>query len=421
MEFTDTIGVGELLRDEENLDVFLSAAQKEARALQGYVGCYARFALGSVEYNLHLLENEDGNHQIIGMDSHAGGNCIWHVRFADAHFLGEEDGEENEEDALSKCVFCTSLDEEDESCVPVTLVHADVLPCYSPGEPVAMQVAAFPQKINYYPDEETCDKATVVENRDGLKFVYGNGRMLTLYGIDALVKGVVKSVEHHETVTFVKGKPEKRMYCYVVIDTQFGPLPLCHSEDMVPEAERQWIRKGACLVTNCVVSGDVAIGEYKDGAVYDEIHDLKLIRQCLSAKDFWRAWNVFAEDAVYISDDFGKRAESWDAVLEKLQSLADEMRKAENKFNRTWLVRVDSYEGEKEENRKYIGHLALAYCQYEKEGLDSLMFVETNEDGKIAKLYVSRDKGFRVTPVNLGDKEDIFLLEPILSVKNGKK
>ena len=420
MEFTDAIGAAGIFHDEENLPVWLEKV-KEGQILQGYLGTYGRVELGQMEYNFHFLANEDGDNEVIGIDSHATGDCIWHVLFADAHFLGEEEGEDNEEDVLSKCVFCTSPDEEDESCIPVTLVHADVLPCYSPGEPVAMQVAAFPDKINYYPDEETCDRATMVENAGGLKFVFGNGRMLTLYGIDTMVKGVVKSVEHHETVTFVKGEPEKRTYCYVVVDTQFGPLPLCHSEEMVPEGERQWIREGACLMTNCVISGDVAIGEYKDGAVYDEIHDLKLLRHCLVAKDFWRAWDVFANDAVYISDDFGKRAESWDAVLEKLQSLADQMKKDENIFNRTWLVRVDSYEGEKEENRKYLGHPALAYCQYEKEGLDSLMFVETNEDGKIARLYVSRDKGFRVTPITFRSDEDFSVLQPILSEKNRKR
>ncbi len=417
MEFTKELGVPEIFKDEKNWKVIWRLLKEKGQIVCGYTGNYWHFNLGQVEYNVHLIVDEDGNDTVIGIDTHAMGDCIWHVRFTGNHFLGEEDGEDHEEDDLSKCIFCTSLDEEDESCVPVTLVHADVLPCYSPGEPVAMQVAAFPCKINYYPDEETCDQATMVENAQGIKFIFENGRMLTLYGIDSLVKGTVKSVAYHKTSSLVRGKEVERTYCYVVIDTQFGQLPLCHSVDMVPQKERKWIRKGACLLTNCIISGDVAIGEYKNGTVYDEIHDLKLMRHCIAMKDFFWAWDVFAEDVVYISDDFGKRAESRLGVLEKLQNIAEQMRKDENIVNRTWLVRVDSYEGEIEENKKYVGHPAVAHCRYEKEGLDCLVFVETDQEGKIVKLYVSRDKGFRVTPENLAAGEDISPLHPILSMK----
>ncbi len=419
MEFTDVIEVGEILRDEENLDAFLSTMGKEFRVLQGYLGCYARFALGNVEYNLHLLQDEDRNYQIIGIDSHAMGNCIWHVLFAGAHFLGEEEGEENEEDVLSKCVFCTSFDERDGSCVPVTLVHVDVLPCYEPGEPVAMQVAAFPNKINYYPDEETCDRATMVENADGLKFVFGNGRMLTLYGIDALVKGTVKSVEHHETVTFIKGKPEKKTYCYVVVDTQFGPLPLCHSEEKVPEEERQWIRKGACLMTNCVISGDVAIGEYHDGAVYDEIHDLKLIRQCFLRKDFARAAHVFADEEVCVSVDFRQSVGSGSEIQEKLQRLVSALPKEKKITNRSRIVRIEDYIGEKKACRNYIGHLAVVF--FNKEGVSDFLVVETNKAGKVSKIYSTRDQGFRVSPIDFVKAEDLLVLQPILSEKNEER
>ena len=418
MEFTDAIGAAGIFHDEENLPVWLEKV-KEGQILQGYLGTYGRVELGQMEYNFHFLANEDGDNEVIGIDSHATGDCIWHVLFADAHFLGEEEGEDNEEDALSKCVFCTSPDEEDESCVPVTLVHADVLPCYSPGEPAAMQVAAFPDKINYYPDEETCDRATMVENAGGLKFVFGNGRMLTLYGIDTMVKGVVKSVEHHETVTFVKGELEKRTYCYVVVDTQFGPLPLCHSEEMVPEGERQWIREGACLMTNCVISGDVAIGEYKDGAVYDEIHDLKLLRHCFSVKDFTRAAHVFADDEACISGDFGQSVGSGSETKEKLQRLVEALPKERKIVSKNRIFRIDDYVGEKEECRKYIGHFAVVY--WNEACVSDLFLVETNQDGKVSRIYSTRDKGFRVSPIDFLTKEDFSVLQPILSEKNRKR
>lgn len=221
------------------------------------------------------------------------GNCFWHVRISANGILKENT------DELSKCVFCTSMSDDDESIVPVRLVHADVLPCYSPGEPVTMQMAAFPLKISYYPNEEACDKVHNIGMFMGKQLRLASDRLLNFGGEDCLIKGTVKSIERHKTLTIAGNNAEEREFYYVIIDTQFGELPLCHKIELVSEEERQFFKEGACVFAYCIISGDVAIENYQEGAVYDEINDLKLIRECLDTKDF-QGLSIYSVTMQYI-------------------------------------------------------------------------------------------------------------------------
>lgn len=402
MEFSDTIGVKELFENDDNVNKLLHYVITKGRVFPGYKGTYLYNNIGRAEYVAHILKNsEDGQNEVVGISSHVMGNCFWHVRFSDNGIL-EEDTDE-----LSKCVFCVPMSDEEEGIVPVRLVHADVLPCYAPGEPVTMQMAAFPLKINYYPDEEACDKAYDIGMIMGKRLNLASNRLLNFGGEDCLIKGIVKSIERYETVSIVGTDVEAREFYYVIVDTQFGELPLCHKIEMVTEEERQFLKEGACVFANCIISGDVAIEAYQEGAVYDEINDLKLIRDCLDTKDFSRAVNVFSDDAVYVSDRYGIRADSGKAVREYLQRVADNIKMDEKAVVRILLVYIENYRGKNDSNKKYIGHYAVVYSQYVEDGIDSFFIIETDENGKISKLYVSRDDGFKVEPVNyLPEKEE---------------
>ena len=409
MEFTDIIGVRELFANRENGQFLLEFASETGKVFTGYKGNYLYCSIGRAEYSFHLMQREDGKNEMVGASSHVAGNCIWNLLF-DENCVDTE-GEDSEE--LGKSVICRSPDADEESRVVVTLVHADVLPCYLPGEPVTMQVAAFPLKIHYYPDEEACDEVTAV-NAMGTKIRYASGRLLCLGNEDCVVKGIVKTVELLTTETIVGDGVEERQFYYVVIDTQFGPLPLCHSIDSVEEAEREYIKEGACVFADCMISGDVAIKEYQGGAVYDEIHDLKLLRECLETNDFSRAGHVFAGDAVYVSDNSGVRADSGVKTKALLQTIADNIKKNDTLVVTTHLVRVDKYRGMREENRKYVGHYAVAYSQHQENEVEDFILVETNEDGKISKLYVSGDSGLEGTPINLLPQKEPEDFVPII-------
>lgn len=402
MEFTDIIGVQELFENDDNIDKLLHYVITKGRVFPGYKGTYLYNNIGRAEYIAHILKNsEDGQNEVVGISSHVMGNCFWHVRISANGILKENT------DELSKCVFCTSMSDDDESIVPVRLVHADALPCYSPGEPVTMQMAAFPLKISYYPNEEVCDKVHNIGMFMGKQLRLASDRLLNFGGEDCLIKGTVKSIERHKTLTIAGNNAEEREFYYVIIDTQFGELPLCHKIDLVSEEERQFFKEGACVFAYCIISGDVAIENYQEGAVYDEINDLKLIRECLDTKDFSRAVNLFCDDAVYISDGYATRANTSNAVREYLQQVADNIKMDENAVIRTLLVYIEDYQGKNDVNKKYIGHYAVVYCQYIEKGIDSFFIIETDENGKVSELYVSRDSGFKVEPVNcLPEKEE---------------
>lgn len=409
MEFTDIIGVRELFATRENGQFLLEFAAEKGKVFTGYKGNYLYCSIGRAEYSFHVMKREDGKNEMVGASSHVAGNCIWHLLFDEESINTEEERSEE----LGKSVICRSPDADEESRVSVTLVHADVLPCYSPGEPVTMQVVAFPLKIHYYPDEEACDEVRAI-NAMGTKIRYANGRLFCLGHEDCVVKGIVRSVELLTTATIVDDGAEERQFYYVVIDTQFGPLPLCHAIGLVEEAEREYIKEGACVFADCMISGDVAIKEYQGGAVYDEIHDLKLLRECLETNDFSRAGHVFAEDAVYVSDNSGVRADSGAKAKALLQTIADNIKNNGTLVIKTYLVRIDEYRGTREENQKYVGHYAVAYSQHQEHEVEDFFLVETNEDGKISKLYVSGDSGLVGTPFNLLPQKEPEDFVPII-------
>ena len=203
MEFTDIIGVQELFENDDNIDKLLHYVITKGRVFPGYKGTYLYNNIGRAEYIAHILKNsEDGQNEVVGISSHVMGNCFWHVRIS-ANGILEENTDE-----LSKCVFCTSMSDDEESIVPVRLVHADVLPCYSPGEPVTMQMAAFPLKISYYPDEEACDKAHNIGMFMGKQLRLASDRLLNFGGEDCLIKGTVKSIERHKTLSIAGNNDE---------------------------------------------------------------------------------------------------------------------------------------------------------------------------------------------------------------------
>ena len=67
------------------------------------------------------------------------------------------------------------------------------------------------------------------------------------------------------------------MFIRCCADTQYGPIEFDHTIDQVDEDQRKNIKVGSVVSGICILSGDVAINEYENGAVKDLKHDLMLL------------------------------------------------------------------------------------------------------------------------------------------------
>lgn len=398
MNFMDTIGLGAFSANENIFERLMKYVCEKGRVFRGYQGFYIYQDIGQAEHIAHLLPDGEVNH-FVGYSTHVMGNYFWNLQIAEEGVLKEED-----EDSLSKCVYFKKNADADKY-IPIRLVHADVLPCFSPGETVSMQVTAFPVNIHYYEDEEHCelDKKMKFMGKP-LRIASGNFMYLQPDSDVCFIKGIVKDVD-----VFYSYSPEGEVKFFrVVIETEFGDMQLCHSGEMVDETERCYIKKGACLTTDCVISADVAVGKYQNGAIYDEISLLKLLKEGIDNNDFSRVINVFTEDATYTRAG-GEIVESGrQRVLDRFKEVI-----ASNDGKcYTYIFKVSDYMGENEENKKREGNFCLGISYETPAHIGTVLFLELNEDKKIVNLYNPMEVNYdmKIVDNNSGGYDENFEL-----------
>ena len=341
MNFMNIIGLDTLCADEGIFERLMEQVCERGKLFRGYLGNYIYCNIGQAEHIAHLLPEGEVNH-FVGYSTHVMGNYFWNLQVAQEGVLEEDT------DPLSKCVYFHKGSEE--KYIPVRLVHADVLPCLTPGESIAMQVTAFPVNIRYYADEDHCelDKKMSFMGKP-MRIASGNFRYFNPESDTSFIKGIVKDVEECYSFT-----PQGKVtFLKVVIETEYGDMPLCHSVDMVDEVERCHIKKGACLTTDCVISADVAVGKYQNGAVFDEISLLKLLKECIDNNDYARAANVFADDAIYTILGGEIVADGKQRIFDRLKALI--ARNADAYY--TYIFKVSDYTGKNEAHKKWVSFL----------------------------------------------------------------
>lgn len=378
MNILDRLGADDLTASEQHFAVLANYISGEGKPFVGYQGVYLYHHLGYLDLSLHLLVNAKKEAECVGLSTHVMSPDIWHLAISDRDFAEPPE----EEDVLSKCLFFVDPTGENEQPVPIHLVHADVLPSFAAGEPVAMQVAGFPHDIHFYENEEAW------MGQNSMKFMgrqvrIADGQFLAL-GIDdsVFIKGIVTAV--HECWTgSIKG--ERIPFTGVSLDTMFGPLTLFFRPDMVPEAERFQVRAGACVVAECVLSGDVAIETYQNGAVYNEECDLKLLRDAFTSGDFSRCAHLFAEDAVYESVMADARIEGRALIMKHLEQPPVN----EDGSKRSLYARIGVLTDINKDHPydwPAVGTRGVLLAYDEPASFMQIAFLTLNEEGKIQNL-----------------------------------
>lgn len=383
MLFLKEIGL-DCFSEEENFNLLANYVLRKGKPFYGYQGFYIYHSLGYAEIIAHVIPNEERQvNECIGFSSHVMGNNFWRLTIAEDGVMDDEG------DSLSKCVFFHNP--ELENCVfPVHLVHADVLPSFMPGEKVTMQIQAFPYEIEYFKDEESYRAKHGVKMMG--KFVdVKDGNILNMRIDDGcLIKATVKHVKRLDTFD-VEGNAQT--FLAVTVETPYGDLSLCHREDAVDADQKEFIKEDSIVRTLCVLSGDVAVGEYQDGAVFDEEHALKVLREALTNGDFSRCHNLFADDVKYVGMDGEIKH---DSKAECLKYLNDTAAKIGNRnvyvYHATVLGETDNMPKVSYEEGKRV--LLVSYDT--PATFTQILALEMNEDNEVAKLIMQDCRHYKI-------------------------
>ena len=305
MHDLDFLGLNEEITDEF-LPKFMGYIWEEGRSFPGYKMMYHYMNFGHVEFIVGMSNQEDEPYIF---NTHVMGNYFWKLEVSS---FGEYTNEGL--DCNEKIVFFRQP--AGRTIVPVFLIMHDVIPSYLEGDSVYMQIYAFPIDIHYYKDEERYQKACP-PLMGGSLCMAPNQIFALPTSAFSTVNGKIKSV----TKLIQASNDASDLLC-VVIDTDFGELPIVHAISRVEENERDFIKEGCIVSAVCFIQGDVALEEYNPGARYDEINILRLLRSCMKDGDYARMSDAFAEDCVYFSAKTGQeKARGKDAVLADLMDI----------------------------------------------------------------------------------------------------
>ena len=354
---------------------------------------------GDLEYWVETHPGVGGEDVTDRVNTHNSGDCLWEV-----HPLGLEIPRSG--GGTSRSVFFCNA-QTGRGMVPVDVISADVLPSLMEGDTVKLQVVGLPLVIEYYPDEETCMAAQRASGADlrlrlrmgelrPLPFLRNrSGRMterdrevLFLARVTALYNGVL-NLSGEKEYTFLR----------CVVETDMGRLELCHTYDQMPEELKKNIRVGAVVTGSCILSGDAAIYEYHEGPIRDFEHNLRLVRAVLAGDNPDRMKRVLAENAVYETDSYNTRFDGPEAIIERFHYVLN------HRANR-YITRLATLR-ESSTGQEYPPFARCITLTDEAVGeVESLCFVDVNEDGLITRIKISTDEGYRFRPDGLSCAEE---------------
>jgi len=396
--FVEKLGLGFLAEDEDEFRAFWGYTAQNGKAITGYYGYpYLNHHFGNAQFILRTMRNdEEKKLEVVGMDTHSSGNCVWKVRLSGANVTRKE------ADVMEKRCLVHRIEDGGGMAV-INIVNADVLPSYDEGEEIRLQMIAFPSFIDYFSDEREYADAQP-DWRDG-KFVLADGTMMPTgflqnHNPDSdsfesdedlddlmLIRGTVKKICYG----VLELEAEKcNAYLRCIIGTEHGDLEIVHTIEDVKEEQRKNIRVGSVVNGIFTLSGDAAIYEYDHGIVLDEANNLSILRSTFAGADPERMRSVFSQNAEYISEYNRASFKGRDEIVERLKYIA-EVR--EDKCY-AYMATIVSVDGGEEALPYGEGKRCIVLAYGEKTNYEIIAFVDIDEDGRISRLLTSTNSRY---------------------------
>lgn len=392
--FMEHLGLDFLVETEDQVRGLWGYIAQEGKAITGYYGYpYLNQHFGDAQLILRTIRNDEEKRiEVVGMDTHSSGNCVWEVYLSDMN-ITRKDADVMER----RCVVKRKSD--GGGMAVVNIVNADVLPSFDEGTELKLQMIAFPAFIEYFKDEDEYTSAQP-ESRNGKKWLLSDGTMMPTglmrnrdpesdefesnEDLDdlMLIRGTVKKLYHG---VFELGGEKHNAYLRCIIGTEYGDLEIVHTIDEVKEEHRDNIRVGATVNGAFTLSGDAAIYEYDQGIVLDEANDLSILRSTFAGADPERIRFVFAEDATYLAEYNNTTYTGRDEIVDRLKYVIES---ADSKHfaHLATIVSVD----EGDEPLPYdVGKRCIVIASGEEHNYETIAFADIDAEGRICKLVTS--------------------------------
>lgn len=401
--------------NDENffMDFIARTTIAKGEVFSGYYGKYVWGNLGLVEMNFHLTPEDEG-YAVSGFTSNVSGNNFWRMAVTN-HGLVEVpvDDEEENHDYLSKYIYFTHP-ETREGNVPINLVNADVVPDFYPGDTYTMQVVAFASEVDYYKDEESYMEHPLTMLK-GHPVTFALDNVAGIFN-SCVAAGYIKRISKKHSYN---SKRERVEFYSVEIQTSFGVLEILHSDSCIKEEQKDFIKPGMIIKALCVMFGDVAVGDYQQGAVMDEAHITRLLRGCFDSGDFTRVSRLLADDCKYVRASGEIAADGGKEVLNFLTRVANRLNEEEKNLSAYPAV-LSSYREQEEKTVEEIEHKIgtplIAISHKAEEMPSAILVIKLDKDKKINEIKsLGLEYGFYVVhidfPKNDFDSDDYVPLK----------
>lgn len=395
--FMECLGLDEIFDSEEMVEGLWKLILHEGQPIVGYYGFpYIRKNLGDVEFILRTERRErDDNGEpylsVIGCDTHSRNMCVWDTRLAFPGYVPE-----NSDKMTMRVGVCNA--ENADGFAIVNILNADVLPSYLANERIKMQMVAFAMDIDFYANEqEYADEAEGMLMENGVIFPTGflqnrnpdseHFEQLSEYEDINIVSGIVKNLYYGR---FKFGDEEMDTYIRCQIETNFGPLEILHTLRQVKEEHQERFQVGAKVVASVVLSGDVAIYEYENGVLRNEINDLKALAYAFEKDKAERLRCILADDCRYVSQAGQTDIRGKTNVINRLNYVA---RTTNHKYfaHKAYLLKSD-YEHELSHHKD---EKCLVLASDEEDHFESIVFVKYDNAGQISEIELTSDSRYK--------------------------
>ncbi|MFA5449033.1 MAG: nuclear transport factor 2 family protein [Clostridia bacterium] len=396
----------EFLFDNEDItratiSYFAETAKKK---MNGYKYMYLHYKNNSMETFLtNLLNEKEKLFDFDNMNIHCANNIVWRLKVISV--LERNYGDY----VLALCSY-----EDGDGLCPICFINPDVLPRIAKGDIITAQIVALPVSFEVYESEEAF-LSTLPEwegfegmpPEKGRKLGVSNGAILPIKFLlnhqpnkdepnktpknntddnIVLIKGIVEELQE-SPITF--GEAEL-IYYGVTINTQWGDLELYIGQEQLGDTA---IEVGDTIVASCIISADVAIYEYDQGAIFSKENFYLLLLDALESGDYSRLKNCLAKDCHYRSKHSGKDIIGKDEIISFLESVYEAIQNAESKDDyRFFASHITAIRPSAPEDKPDLQWKVNDSCIL--ESIDNqliLGFFITIKDKKISEIFVETD------------------------------
>ena len=411
--FLDNFGLGYLLDSGEGFETLITYILDNSEPIIGYSSVlYNNCRCGDALFIARCIINEEEkNIEIVGIDTHSGG-YVWDLCASCVEDITPKDADRAERTLMLNHA------KTGKGSLIVNVVNADILPSFLENDIVKLQMVAFPYSIHYYSDDESYDNAQPA-SKLGQKYVLADGSLFPiwyLYNHDPDIEESKKDYSKDDLVQFrgtvkelqwgkVKFGDEFEVDDFVrcIVDTQYGLLEIIHMMEQVDESEYGNIKVGAVVGGLCVLSGNAAVMEHENGMVFDEEHDLRLIRHAFLKGQTIRMLYAFNEDVAFGFKSTGEIRLSRKELVKRLQAMLD-IQEQEYFLHMGTIISVDN---DNEALPEYkVGKRCIVFARGSEKELEYIAFIDVDDNGKIARLSFTSDYRYRFAVDEIPGKPD---------------